>query len=377
MTGRLILVVTPPEDGWQIVQGSRRYLHGGKRYRDLADAILAAHGEIRHLEWVPGGPPEGGDEWLDASLPEADALILAPWLPWPNVDAFPVFDEARLGRAAALEVIAGTFDFRLSWIDLDEAARRGVIVVDTSRTMTTTVAEFGVAITLALLRDIHAAIEVVRNGGWFDSPRGGDTYIFRDLADCRVGLAGYGSINLHYRRFIEPYGCEVIAYDPFVGDDVLVAGSVSRAGSLVELARRSDILVVSIPPTPSTIGIIDASVIEALAPGSLFVLLSRMAVVEQDPLWRRIRSGELRAAIDVFDPEPPPSDAWFRHAPNVLPTPHIAGNVQFAHERCFTEACADAARVLGGEAPHHGVSVRDKGLYDGTLAAVRTEGDHG
>ena len=51
----------------------------------------------------------------------------------------------------------------------------------------------------------------------------------------------------------------------------------------------------------------------------------------------------------------------------MLPTPHIAGNVQFAHERCFAEACADAVRVLGGDAPHNPATVRDKRLYDGTL----------
>lgn len=136
-------------------------------------------------------------------------------------------------------------------------------------------------------------------------------------------------------------------------------------------------MVVAIPPTPSTLGVIDASVIDALPPGSLFVLLSRMAVVDQDALWRRVQAEEIRVAVDVFQPEPPPSDAWFRRSPNVLPTPHIAGNVQFAHERCFREACADAVRVLSGEAPHHGASVRDKRLYDGTLVTATTGGDQG
>jgi phosphoglycerate dehydrogenase-like enzyme len=127
--------------------------------------------------------------------------------------------------------------------------------------------------------------------------------------------------------------------------------------------------VVAIPPTPATLGVIDAGVIDALAPGSLFVLVSRMAVVEQDVLWRRVRAGELRAAVDVYDPEPPPPDAWFRTDPNVLPTPHIAGNVQFAHERCFAEACEDVVRVLRGEAPRNGATLRDKRLYDGSLEA--------
>jgi phosphoglycerate dehydrogenase-like enzyme len=233
--------------------------------------------------------------------------------------------------------------------------------------MTPTVAEFGVGITLALLRDIPAAIDIVRGGGWPEAPRDAGADVFRDLAECRVGLAGYGTINRHYRRFIVPYGCPVTIYDPFVGEEAVAADAVTRAGSLVELARSSDILVVSIPPTPATLGVIAADVIDALAPGSLFVLLSRMAVVEQEALWRRARAGELRVAVDVYDPEPPPADAWFRRAPNVLPTPHIAGNVQFAHERCFREACLDAARILGGEAPHNPATVRDKRLYDGTL----------
>jgi len=196
--------------------------------------------------------------------------------------------------------------------------------------------------------------------------------VVRDLAECRVGLAGYGSINRHIRRFVRPYGCDVGAFDPFADEAALAADSVEPARSLVELARASDILVVAIPPTPSTMHVVDADVIDALAPGSLFVLLSRMAVVEQDALWRRIRAGELRAAIDVFDPEPPPSDAWFRRDPNVLPTPHIAGNVPFAHERCFREACFDALRVLDGDVAEHAANRHDKRLYDGTLAETST-----
>jgi phosphoglycerate dehydrogenase-like enzyme len=152
---------------------------------------------------------------------------MAPWLAEP-----PVFDQERFGRASGLKVIAGTFDYRLGWVDLDEATRRGVRVVDTSRTMTPTVAEFGVAITFALLRDIPAAIDVVRGGGWYASAQAEGGFVFRDLANCRVGLAGYGSINRHYRRFVRPYGCEVRIFEPLVDDDVaLPTRSAARARS--------------------------------------------------------------------------------------------------------------------------------------------------
>jgi phosphoglycerate dehydrogenase-like enzyme len=365
-TAPRFVVVTPPRDAWQTVHGARRYYHGGDRYRRLADGILGAHGEVRHLDFDPEATDEERVAALDALLPEADAVVVAPWLGLGD-PALPPFDPARLSLAPTLKAVAGTFDLRLGWIDLDEAGRRGVTVVDTSRTMTPTVAEFAVGITLALLRDIPAAIDVVRSGAWPEAPKDAGAFVFRDLADCRVGLAGFGTINRHYRRFIEPYGCEVRVYDPFVGAEEAAAHGVMPTGSLVELARVSDVFMVAIPPTPTTLGVIDAATIDALAPGSLFVLVSRMAVVEQDALWRRVQAGELRAAVDVYDPEPPPTDAFFRTHPNVLPTPHIAGNVQFAHERCFTEACEDALRVVLGEEPRHAATVRDKRLYDGTL----------
>jgi len=367
MTPRF-LVVSPPVGGVQPVDGAMRFLHGGDGYRALADEILGARGDVRHLDWAPGSVGDDAIARFDEALADADALVMSPWLlPWQGVFELPVFGRDRFDGAPALRVIAGTFDLRLGWVDLKEAASHGVTVVDTSRSMTPTVAEFGVGMTLALLRDIPAGIDAVRAGDWYAAPMPQERYVLRDLADCRVGLAGYGTINRHYRRFIRSFGREVASFDPFVPDEVFADDDVRRTGSLVELAAGSDIFVVAIPPTPATLGVIDGDVIDALPEGSLFVLLSRMAVVEQDALWRRVAAEELKAAVDVFDPEPPPRDAWFRRAPNVLPTPHIAGNVMFAHERCFTEACADAIRVLDGEAPRYDATVRDKQLYEGTL----------
>jgi phosphoglycerate dehydrogenase-like enzyme len=365
------LYVSPSEDGWLSAYGSRRYFHGGERYRSLAEGVLSQHGSVDRLEWGVDDSVESRAEQLDAALADVDALVASPWL-WLGDGG--TFDAARLERAPRLKAIAGTFDYRLGWIDLDAAMGRGVTVIDTSRTMTWTVAEFAVAITFALLRDIPRSVDLVRSGGWQDSGRTGSSYVFRDLTDCRVGLAGFGSINRHYRRFVEPYGCPVTVFDPLVDAETAAEHSVERADSLVDLARVSDIFVVAIPPTPQTLGVIAADVIDALAPGSLFVLVSRMAVVEQEALWRRVRNAEIRVAVDVFDPEPPPREAWIRGAANVLPTPHIAGNTPFAHERCLTEACADAARVVAGDAPLNAVTPLDKTIYDGKLDTGRAAG---
>jgi phosphoglycerate dehydrogenase-like enzyme len=110
---------------------------------------------------------------------------------------------------------------------------------------------------------------------------------------------------------------------------------------------------------------IDSQVIDAMPRGSLFVLVTRMAVVDQEPLWRRTSTGEIRAAIDVYDPEPPPPDSPIRTSPNVLPTPHIAGNTATAHRRCFVTACEDALSALTGKPLRYEVGVRDTLMYAG------------
>ena len=92
-----------------------------------------------------------------------------------------------------------------------------------------------------------------------------------------------------------------------------------------------------------------------------------MAVVEQPPLWNRIQANEIAAAIDVFSPEPPPQDAWFRNHPNVIVTPHIAGGTEFCHRRCFTSACQDAIRVLTGEKPLYEATTWASLCYEGKL----------
>jgi D-3-phosphoglycerate dehydrogenase len=341
---------------------------GGNRYRQMADQLLGAEGDVVHVIWEPGATIAERERLLDDALAECDAVVVTPWLGGSRARLIPTFDRSRLQSAPRLKVIAGTFDHRLDWLDFAAAGEAGLVVVDTSRTMTPTVAEFGVAMTLNLLRNIPAAIDLVRRGEWMERSMAGSGYVFGDIGDFRIGLAGFGSINRYYRDFVRPFGPAVTAYDPYLPDDVFAANDVERVDSLVELAASSDIFVVGIPPTPATLEVVDAAAIDALPQGAGFVLLSRMAVVEQDPLWRRLRAGEIAAALDVFDPEPPPSDAWFRTAPNVLSTPHLAGNTVYAHERCFAEACRDAITVVGGGEARNRATPRDKAVYDGTVA---------
>jgi phosphoglycerate dehydrogenase-like enzyme len=330
-------------------------------------AILKESGEIRALDlpsFLPGDTRANGKEedrkHLEDSLKNANAWIIGPWRkPWP------IPAEWLSGN---LSVISGTFDNRFDWIDLELAQAKGITVIDTSRSMTPTVAEFALAMTLNLLRDIPYGIEDIRKGGWRQTnPDLSAEFVYGNLTGRRVGLVGFGSINRRYAELLAPFRCELMVYDPFAEESSLQRANAVRVSDLVELASRSEVFVVGVPPTPATLGLIDARVIDALPKGSSLVLVTRMAVMDQSALWRRTEAGEIRAAVDVFAPEPPPADAPFRKFRHVLPTPHIAGGLLYCHRRCFADACRDAASVLQGKPPRYGVTLWDDRCYKGKL----------
>lgn len=249
---------------------------GASSYRSLGKETLERHGNVRLLDWSQDLTKAQRHAVFDAALPDTDAVVSGPWS-----TRMPPFTPERWAKARRLKVIAGTYDNRFSdGLNIADAQERGVTVIDTSRSMTPTVAEFALAMTLNLLRDIPAAIELVRRGDWKREPWDQPGFVYGDLTGRRVGLAGYGSISRRYAELLALFRCSVQAYDPFVSDAVLDAFGVGRAGSLIELAAGCEIFMVGIPPTPATQGIIDREVIDALPTGAAFLLVTRMAVLE-------------------------------------------------------------------------------------------------
>lgn len=337
--------------------------HIARNYHGEGLDLLHEHGQVDLITMKDGQETAALAPYVEL-LKQADAGVIGAWYR-------PPMQPEHWQQAEKLKVFAGTFDNRFAgWVDFDQLDARDIKLIDTSRGMTPSVAEFALAMTLNLLRDIPEALYVVRAGDWQKHFWEKPGFVYGDLTGRRVGLAGLGSINRRYAELIAPFRCDIAVYDPFVSDEVFAQYGVKRANSLVELAQGSEIFVVGLPPLPTTLGIIDRAVITALPKGALFILPTRMAVVEQEALWARIEANEIAAAIDVFAPEPPPADAWFRRHPNVLATPHIAGGTDFCHRRCFTDACKDAIAVLQGDTPRFRATKRDYLIYEGKLAPL-------
>jgi len=118
---------------------------------------------------------------------------------------------------------------------------------------------------------------------------------------------------------------------------------------LPQLLPQSDIVVLTVPLTSATRGLVDAAFLGRMADGSLLVNAARGAVVRTDALLAELAAGRLRAALDVTDPEPLPADHPLWQAPNLFLTPHVGGAVAGHGERAAAFVAEQLRRYLDGE----------------------------
>lgn len=334
--------------------------HMARNYHGKGMELLHANGDVELITMKRGEEKEKLEPYVEI-MKDADAAVIGSWFR-------PELKPEHWELAKNLKVFSGTFDNRFKgWVDFDVLDERGIKLIDTSRSMTPSVAEFALALTLNLVRHIPESLYVVREGGWQEYFWENPGFIYGDLTGRRVGLAGLGSINQRYAELLAPFNCEIFVYDPYVSDEMIAKYGGKRVDSLVELAKNSEIFNVGLPPLPTTLEIINRDVIYALPKGALFVCTTRLQVVEQAPMWERVQADELAVGLDVFVPEPPPADAWFRKHPRVQATPHIAGGTDFCHRRCFTVACQEAIDVLNGKEPTYQSTKRDYLIYEGLM----------
>ncbi|TVP75733.1 MAG: D-2-hydroxyacid dehydrogenase [Gemmatimonadales bacterium] len=156
-----------------------------------------------------------------------------------------------------------------------------------------------------------------------------------ELGMATVGIVGYGGIGRHVARCLRGFGTRVLGLrrrpvEPGPGGgaptDELGTELLSGPWGLDRLLAESDAVVLSVPDTPATRGLMDARRLAQMRPGAVLVNVARGSVVEEEALVEALESGRLRgAALDVFNEEPLPEDHPFRMAPRTLITPHVSG----------------------------------------------------
>lgn len=199
-------------------------------------------------------------------------------------------------------------------------------------------AEWVVAVLLSIYRKLDVFADARREGRW--ARQTADT-----LQGKRVLVIGAGDLGQHLRRRLEPFDtrCTMVG--------LTARDGVHGVQELPGLLGLHDAVVLMVPLTSRTRGMVDAEFLAEMRDGAVLVNVARGSVVDTDALVAELTTGRLRAALDVTDPEPPPAGHPLWTAPGLLLTPHVGGTVRGVRGRSYAVAAAEIARYAGGELP--------------------------
>jgi phosphoglycerate dehydrogenase-like enzyme len=197
-------------------------------------------------------------------------------------------------------------------------------------------AELAVAGMLAVLRRLPQFEQARREHRWAPELTGG-------LTGRRVLVLGAGDIGSRVAAAVRPFGAEV----------TLVARTarpeVAALDELPVLLPEQHVVVVALPLTAETRGLVDADFLAALPDGALLVNIARGPIVDTAALLAELHSGRLHAFLDVTDPEPLPAEHPLWDAPNLLLTPHVGGGTRDWQHRAYQLVREQLQRYCAGE----------------------------
>ncbi|GAB3670458.1 hydroxyacid dehydrogenase [Actinocorallia lasiicapitis] len=298
------------------------------------DLLRALFAELDAELVVPATRDRAG---LLAAIADAE-IIVGDFTGELGLDAAAVAAAERLRFVQQPQVGTDSLDLRA----LTDA---GVVVANSGPANVRSVAEWAVGAAFALCRRTAWADRRMREGAWLQRAVGG-----RELHAQRIGIAGYGAIGSTAAGLFRALGCRVSYWNRSVKDD---PGQVG----LTELLSGSDVLVVTLPLTADTRGLLGGDRLALLPPGALLVNVSRGGIVPDQAVLDALRSGALAgAALDVFETEPLPGGHPLLAEENVLLSPHEAGVSDQAQLAIIQIVLSNLAAALGGRPVEHVVN---------------------
>ena len=225
-------------------------------------------------------------------------------------------------------VVVGRAGIGLDNVDVAEATKRGIMVVNAPQSNVISAAEHAIALLLAQARNIPQANADLKAGQWNRSRWEGV-----ELYGKTLGILGLGRVGVLVAQRALAFGMQLVAFDPYVSPERARQLGVTLAPTLEEILAASDFLTIHLPKTAETIGIIDAEALKHAKPGMRLVNTARGGIVDESALADAVRDGRMAgAALDVFVAEPTTESPLFE-LPTVVVTPHLGASTAEAQDK--------------------------------------------
>jgi phosphoglycerate dehydrogenase-like enzyme len=274
------------------------------------------------------------------------------WIPDPySIKAIRAWPRLR-GVKLVLAMMAGT-----EWIPATVGPHVTICNAHGAHNIST--AEWTVSAILTTLKYFPLYLDIRRSGIWkrrFEASAHyakitGDTYtvyppvLAEELTGKTVLLVGYGAIGKEIERMLQPFAVEIIR----VARTARPAPEVRPVSELDTLLPRADVVILILPATAESRGLIGERQLGLLRQGALLVNAARGPIVDTDALVNALNSGHIRAALDVTEPEPLPEGHPLWNCPNLLLTPHIGGSTPQFAPRALRTVADELRRYINGE----------------------------
>lgn len=300
--------------------------------------VLCYPAEDRHLSQIRAAASEyevvdAGQEGIAEEILAADLYCGHAKVPidWQQVVAN--------GRLQWIQSSAAGLDHCLAPPVIDSE----IIVTSASGVLSDQVAEHTLGLVIATQRNFVTFWEAKKRKEFIRRPT-------RDVTHSTVGIVGFGGVGRRMAEVFAPLAGRILAVDMFPVDQPPHVDELWPPEQLDDLLAQSDVVILCLPLTPQTNGLFNADTIAKMKPGAVLVNVARGQIVEEDALADALESKHLAAAaIDVAPQEPLPPTSRLWEAPNLIITPHVAGQSARRIANMTNFLCENLRRWEAGE----------------------------
>lgn len=256
-------------------------------------------------------------------------------------------DVVRAGKKLQVIARAGV---GVDNVDVEEATRQGIVVVNAPTGNIISAAEHTVALMLSLARQIPQANVSLRSGAWQRNK-----FIGVEIRNKTLGIIGLGNVGSEVARRARGLDMKLIGYDPFISTDHARNLQVELV-PLEKLLKEADFITIHLPLTNSTKGFIGEKELALVKPSVRIINTARGELIDEEVLAKAVKEKRVAgAAVDVFSTEPATENVLF-HDDNIIVTPHLGASTAEAQVTVAVDVAAQVINIFNGQPARYAVN---------------------